>query len=141
MTSRSRLARWLGCMALVLAVGLCRVVRAQPLDLQLQLSAREVAVGESFQVQLDALSNSDQSPSNPELVAPNTFEMRGPSVGTRQQVSINGFNMVTQNGISASWVLKATRPGVFTIGPASVQLGGQQVRSEAAQIRVLPEGQ
>lgn len=126
---------------LVLAVLFWSQVAVAEVDLELRLSAREVAVGEALSVRLDAMSSDDDAPSSPELVVPNGFEVRGPSVGTRQQVSISGFNMVTQTGISASWVLTATRAGVFSIGPASVMARGQRQQAEAVQVRVFPEGQ
>lgn len=110
-------------------------------ELELQVSAREVAVGDRLDVQLDAMSEDGDAPSDPELVVPNGFEVQGPSIGTRQQVSITGFRMVRQSGISASWQLTPTRAGVYSIGPASVQSGGQRRQAQAVQIRVLPEGQ
>jgi len=110
-------------------------------DLELQLSARELAVGDRLTVQLDAMSEDGDAPTDPELVVPNSFEVQGPSIGTRQQVSITGFRMVRQSGISASWLLTPTRPGVYSIGPATVQAGGQRRQAQAVQIRVLPEGQ
>jgi hypothetical protein len=110
-------------------------------DLSLSLGAREVAVGESVQLRLEAMSTDDDAPSDPELVLPNGFEVRGPSVGTRQQVSISGFNMVTQRGVSASWLLTATKPGLYTLGPATVVWKGQRQRSETVQLQVLPPGQ
>ncbi len=135
------LARWLSCAAL-LACALLWPSRAHAqLELQMSVSAREVAVGESFEVRLDAMSSDDAAPSSPELVLPNSFEARGPSVGSRQQMSITGFNMVTQRGISASWVVTPTRPGLFTLGPASVRVGGRIEQADTVQIRVLPEGQ
>lgn len=110
-------------------------------ELTLNLGAREVAVGEAVQVRLDALSDDDESPTEPDLSVPSGFEVRGPSVGTRQQVSISGFNMVTQTGISASWLVTPTRPGVFTLGPATVLWKGQRRRAESVQLSVLPPGQ
>jgi len=98
-------------------------------------------VGETLEVQLDAMSQDDEAPTQPELVTPNGFEVRGPSIGTRQQVSISGFRMQRQTGISATWQLTATRAGVYSIGPASVDVGGRRQRAQAVQIRVLPEGQ
>lgn len=117
-----------------------RVALAQ-LDLQMSASAREVAVGEALQIRLDAMSEDDHAPVGPDLVVPNGFEVRGPSVGTRQQMSITNFNMVTQKGISATWLLTPTRPGLYTIGPASVQARGRRYSAEPLQVRVLPEGQ
>lgn len=125
------MACWLGWAAPALA----------DVDVQLQVGATEVAVGETLDVQLDAMSSDDQEPTSPDLVAPNSFQVRGPSIGSRQQVSINGFHMVRQVGISASWQLTPTRAGVYTVGPASVQVGGHRQASQTVQIRVLPEGQ
>jgi BatD DUF11 like domain len=110
-------------------------------DLTLSIGAREVAVGEAVQLRLEAMSTDDDAPSDPELGVPDGFEVRGPSVGTRQQVSISGFSMVTQTGISASWLLTPTRPGLYTLGPASVLWKGQRQRSESVQLQVLPAGQ
>src|SRR5262245_18458297 len=123
-------ARLSPLVALLAALILC-LPRAARADVQVTLSvgAREVAVGEAVQLRLDALSDDDDSPTEPELSLPNGFEVRGPSVGTRQQVSISGFNMVTQTGISASWLVTPTRPGVFTLGPATVTWKGQRRRS------------
>lgn len=110
-------------------------------ELSLTLSAREVAVGEAIEVRLDAMSSDDEAPTSPELVVPSGFEVRGPRVGTRQQMSINNFKMTTQRGISASWSVMATRPGLYSIGPASVRVGGHTERAQPVQLRVLPEGQ
>lgn len=117
-----------------------RVALAQ-VELSVSLGAREVAVGEAVQLRLDAMSTDDEAPSDPELTIPSGFEVRGPSVGTRQQVSISGFSMVTQSGISATWLLTPTRAGLFTIGPPSVLYKGQRQRGEAVQLQVLPPGQ
>jgi hypothetical protein len=116
-----------------------RAARAE-IELSLSLGAREVAVGEAVQVKLDAMSTDGDAPSDPELTLPNGFEVRGPSVGTRQQVSISGFSMVTQSGISATWLITPTRPGLFTIGPATVLWKGQRQKAEATQLQVLPPG-
>jgi hypothetical protein len=127
---------------LLLLLGLfwTRLAPAQ-LDVQMSVSAREVAVGEAVQVRLDAMSSDDQTPTDPDLVLPGEFELRGPSIGTRQQVSISGFNAVRQTGISATWLVTPTRPGIYTIGPASVQVGDTRHQARAVQLRVLPEGQ
>jgi hypothetical protein len=130
----------LGWLVLALLLAWPRAALSQA-DLQLQVSSYEVSVGETLEVQLDAMSESDEAPTHPDLVVPNGFEVRGPSVGTRQQVSISGFRMQRQVGISATWQLTATRAGVYSIGPGSVEIGGRRERAQAVQIRVLPEGQ
>lgn len=114
---------------------------AAQVDLSLSLGSPEVTVGEVVQVRLEAMSEEGDAPSAPDLAVPSGFEVRGPSIGTRQQVSINGFRMVTQQGISVTWRLTPTRPGVYTIGPAAVTWNGQRRRSEAVRLEVLPPGQ
>lgn len=125
---------------LVLSVSRPALAQAQ-VELSLQVSSPEVAVGETLDVQLDAMSTDGEAPTHPELVVPGSFELRGPSIGTRQQVSITGFRMVRQSGISATWQLTATRAGVYSIGPASVLAGGRRQQAKAVQIRVVPESQ
>lgn len=110
-------------------------------QLSLSVGAREVNVGEAVQVRLEAMSDEGDPPSDPELEVPPGFEVRGPSVGTRQQVSISGFNMVTQTGISVSWLVTPVRAGLFSIGPASVSYQGRRRRAEAVQLQVLSAGQ
>jgi hypothetical protein len=110
-------------------------------DLSLSVGAREVAVGEAVQIRLEAMSDDGDPPSDPQLDVPPGFQVRGPSVGTRQQVSISGFNMVTQTGISVSWLVTPVRAGLFSIGPASVSYKGQRRRADAVQLQVLPAGQ
>jgi hypothetical protein len=133
------IARALACLLaaawLVLWPGLARA----DVDLQLELSARSVGVGEPFRVDLNAMSQDDDTPSNPELNTPDGFDVQGPTVGTRQQVSINGMRMVRQSGISATWILSATRTGIYTIGPASVRTPSGVQRSTTVQIQVLDQ--
>lgn len=131
---------WLLPALLLLSVSRGALAQAQ-VELNLQVSSPEVAVGETLDVQLDAMSTDGEAPTQPELVVPNSFELRGPSIGTRQQVSITGFRMVRQSGISATWQLTPTRAGVYSIGPASVLAGGRRQQAKAVQIRVVPEGQ
>jgi hypothetical protein len=128
----------------LLWVVLCAVwpaAAAAQVELSLSLGAREIGVGEAVQVRLDAMSEDGEAPSAPELSVPSGFEVRGPSVGTRQQVSISGFNMVTQTGISATWLVTPTRAGLFSIGPASVLFKGERRGAQAVQLQVLPAGQ
>jgi hypothetical protein len=133
-------ARRAGCcvMALVVLLLLPAPARAD-VELELNLGARSVGVGEPFRVDLSAMSQDGDSPSDPRLTAPDAFEIEGPTVGTRQQVSINGMRMVRQNGIGATWILSATRAGIYSIGPASVRTRDGVQRSASVQIQVLDQ--
>ena len=79
-------ARLLAILTLLGALALLPRLAWADVELTLSLGAREVSVGEAVQVRLDALSDDDEAPSEPELSLPSGFEVRGPSVGTRQQV-------------------------------------------------------
>lgn len=133
-------ARRAGCclVALVVLLFFPALARAE-VELELNLAARSVGVGEPFRVDLSAMSQDGDSPSEPRLTAPDAFEVEGPTVGSRQQVSINGMRMVRQSGISATWILSATRPGIYSIGPASVRTASGVQRSSSVQIQVLDQ--
>jgi oxygen tolerance protein BatD len=133
----ARRALW--CLVGVFLLALWPGVARADVDLELNLSARSVGVGEPFRVDLSAMTQDDETPSNPELSAPDAFEVQGPTVGTRQQVSISGMRMVRQTGIGATWILSATRPGIYTIGPGSVRTGAGVQRSAVVQIQVLDQ--
>jgi hypothetical protein len=128
-------------LALLLALmcGLWPSLAVASVELELSSSARSVGVGEEFRVELSAMSRDGDEPSDPQLAVPDGFEVRGPSVGTRQQVSINNFNMDRVSGIGATWVLRASRPGLFTIGPASVRASAGVQRAAPLQIQVLEQ--
>lgn len=119
----------------------CLVATTQAVaQVSVQLSARTVEVGRTFQIQITAMSSSDKAPTDPELPTPASFKVSGPSIGSQTQVSISGGRMVQRTGISATWTLAATRPGKFTLGPASVARDGRRERSEPIVIEVVPEG-
>ena len=71
MKLRARLG-WLLALALLLVLPGVALGQA---DLQLQVSRYEVSVGETLEVQLDAMSERDEAPTHPELAVPNAFEM------------------------------------------------------------------
>jgi oxygen tolerance protein BatD len=131
--------RALWCLCAVLLLSLWPSAARADVDLELNLSARTVGVGEPFRVDLSAMSQDGDAPQNPQLTAPDAFEVQGPTVGTRQQVSISGMRMVRQSGIGATWILSATRPGIYSIGPASVRTPSGEQRSAAVQIQVLDQ--
>lgn len=128
---------WL-CVVLTTALG-AEVAHAA-VQLELEIAARTVEVGEPFRVELSAMGEAGDDPGSPELVVPDGFEVRGPTVGTRQQVSISGLRMQRLSGISATWIVTATRKGVFNIGPASVRTQAGLERTKAIQIKVVEAG-
>jgi hypothetical protein len=118
---------------------LLATIRAEA-QVSVQTSARTVEVGQTFQVQITAMSSSGKAPSDPELPVPAGFRASGPSIGSQTQVVMSGGSIVQKTGISATWTLSGSRPGKFTLGPASVELGGRRVKSEPIPVEVVPEG-
>ncbi|HTM46881.1 MAG TPA: BatD family protein, partial [Polyangiaceae bacterium] len=108
-------------------------------EMQLEASSRAVEVGQAFQVSLTAQSPQGNA-ANPQLMAPRTFVVNGPSVGTSMNISIVNGSMVRSSGLTAQWVLAARSVGKFTIGPATVEAGGSRYQSRPISIEVVAKG-
>ncbi len=113
---------------------------AQP-TLELRLGAREVEAGEAIVVELTAMSSGDGRPSDPRLEVAAGLQASAPQIGTRQSVSITGFSMVKQVGISATWRVVASAPGSYVVGPATVRVGGELFQTSSQTLTVVPPGQ
>ncbi len=112
-----------------------------PVKLSTQVAARRVEVGQAFRLQLTALSEADgDTPSSARLTVPKSIASQGPSVSTQRQVSIVGGRIEQRQGITATWTLRASRAGQFTLGPASVVVGGRRVTGERVTVEVVPAG-
>lgn len=116
--------------------------RAQSrVSLHLQTSARHVGVGQTFRVQLSAMvEGGGSTPQNPRLSLPPGISARGPSVASQTQMSINNGQIDQRQGISATWLLTASRPGTYRIGPARVSVGGTPQSSESITVQVDTSG-
>lgn len=108
--------------------------------LHTEVSQRKVEVGTRFTLQLRATSDGREQPSNPELKVPPGIAASAPSVGSQSQVSIVNGQMTQSVGISATWVLIASRPGTFQLGPASVQTASGRSSDRPVTIEVVPRG-
>ncbi len=112
---------------------------AAEVDVQLELSASVIEVGQTVQVQAKAMSSED-SPSEPRLQVSKDFVQHGPSIGTNHQISFVNGRVQRQTGITATWELTARRTGQFSIGPASVTGPDGQVTSNVVTLKVVPAG-
>lgn len=129
--------RALGLSLALLVLGWPVAARAQ-VDMELSAPGK-VEVGQPFEVKLQALSG-EGDPEQARLNAPPGFSVQGPRVGTSWQVGISNGRMTRRTGLNATWVLTAKAPGKYSIGPASVLLGGKTYRSSAQSVEVVPEG-
>jgi hypothetical protein len=94
------------------------------------VSKSKVAVGEGFQIQFSLNGNGAG------MKLPNLSEfdvMQGPF----QSSSTSWINGVMTQSTSITYVLAAKREGKFTIGPASVNVNGTAIQSNAVTIEVV----
>ena len=134
--------RPLASLATVVVMAAAASAQAQAnVKLSTQVSARRVEVGQAFRLQLTAFSEAaGDTPSSPRLTVPKSISSQGPSVSTQRQVSIVGGRIEQRQGITATWTLRASRAGQFTLGPASVVVGGRRVAGERVAVEVVPAG-
>ncbi len=112
-------------------------VSAQRVIVYLEASVRRLTVGETLQLKLTATVESE-TPISVNLPVPEAFQMLSWEVQrpTSVRVGPGGHRRVTQRYVD--WrVLRAERPGRWTLGPAEVFVGGRTVRSAPVRIQVL----
>ena len=124
------------CLSVLASAGVARADVA----LRTEVSQRKVEVGARFTLQLRATSDGREQVGIPELKLPPGITASGPSVGSQSQVSIVNGQMTQSIGISATWVLTASRPGTYKLGPASVQTASGRSSDRPVTIEVVPQG-
>jgi hypothetical protein len=108
-------------------------------DVETQVDANEVEIGDAIHVTMRVMSESTL-PERPDLGSHPGFSVRSPSVSQSQMVqSINGKTSV-RRGITVTWTLTAQSAGSFTIGPPSAFIGTSRVTSDAVRVRVMKKG-
>jgi hypothetical protein len=97
------------------------------------LNTQRVAVGDRFSVtyKLEAQGDGFQAP---------TFENFKVLSGPNQSSSMSWVNGQMSSSISYSYILTPVRTGRFTIPPASIQVGGKRLTSNAVSIEVVAGG-
>jgi hypothetical protein len=109
-------------------------------SVQTQASGRRFEVGQTFQLEVQAMGNGQDTPSDPELPVPPGFEVRGPSIGTQTQVSMANGRVTQRIGISATWLVTPTRAGTFKLGPPSVRAGGTRHVGNVVTVEIVAQG-
>ncbi|MBX3258862.1 MAG: BatD family protein [Labilithrix sp.] len=116
-------------------------LRAQGVDVTASLDADEIELGDTVTYTLQATSTTGESPSDPRLAPPAGFTVVDTSASPTHMVSIINGQRSDRHGLTASWRLSAGRLGTFTIGPASVAIGGARKSGSAQRVTVVPPGQ
>ena len=124
--------------ALVTSVVVARPAHAA-VELETQIGARQIEVGDTTQLQLTALASEDESLQNPRLPPVAGLQIEGPSMGSRTQVSINNGRMVQQRGVSATWSIRGLKVGTYHFA-ASIDANGQRHQGNTATLEVVPRG-
>lgn len=132
-------ARLLALLLALLVTALPAVASAQ-VSVQTQASGRRFEVGQTFQLEVQAMGNGQDTPTDPKLPVPPGFEIRGPSIGTQTQVSMVNGRVTQRTGISATWLVTPTRAGTFKLGPPSVQSGGTRHTGNVITVEIVPQG-
>jgi hypothetical protein len=133
-------APYLACgLAIAATVAVTRLARAE-VTLSTELGARKVEVGSRFVLRLRATSSGNEQASNPELRVPPGISASGPTVGSQSQISVINGQMTQSVGITATWVLVASRPGTYKLGPASVQTSTGRKSDRPVTVEVVAQG-
>lgn len=139
----SRLGRasaWLGraLTTLLLVAGFLTSGQALGASVRTEVSARRVAVGETFTVRVTVLLGDDDAQAiQPELPVQGEAELHGPSLGTQRRVVMHNFDFRTENNVIATWSVTPTKPGKLALGPAQIKLGNALLKSERIVVEVV----
>jgi hypothetical protein len=120
---------------------LCPAARAAA-EVQTQVSASRVGVGESFYVQLSVMSDGQigSNLSDARLPLPPGMTTTRPSASPQSQVSIINGQMTQRSGVTLTWTVTVSTVGTFRIGPASVAIGSDRVQGRPVSIEVVAQG-
>ncbi len=111
---------------------------AEPISVQAQVDKQEVAVGESFLLQIKV--DGDDSPSEPALSGLQDFTVQPRGGGQNNQESItiiNGkINRVSEHGYVFRYALTPKRDGILTIPAFAITAAGKTLLSQPITIKV-----
>jgi BatD DUF11 like domain len=99
-----------------------------------------VEVNARFVLQLRANASAGEQVGTPTLKLPPGITGSGPNIGQQSQISIVNGRMTQSVGISATWVLSASRPGKYKLGPVTVPTDRGVVSDRVVTVEVVPQG-
>ncbi len=109
---------------------------------QMQVSSREIAVGERLLVRATALGGQgDPSPSSARLTVKGSADVNGPSVMPERRVTMARGRVDVRQGLQATWTVTPQKEGTLVVGPAVFDVGGGEVRGQSIEVRVVPKSQ
>lgn len=118
-----------------------RAAHAQRVEVSASVDADAVELGETITYTLQATSMGASAPTAPQPGATAGFRIEGTSSAPMHMaVNINGVPSTVES-LTTAWTLRATRIGTFTLGPASVSVGGTRRTARPVRVTVVPQGQ
>jgi len=126
----------------VAAVVLAASPAAFAVEVETAVSAKRVGVGDTFIVQLTAMSDGSAGNrvSDARLPLPPGMTATAPNASPQSQVSIVNGQMTQRAGVIVTWNVTASKVGSFKVGPPSVTLGGERAQGGVIAIEVVPAG-
>jgi hypothetical protein len=114
---------------------------AQPRpEVKAWISADTIAVGETVDITLQATS-ADAMPGDAQLGRlPAGLRSMGSNSAPSTSISIINGRRTDRRGLSTTWRLRAERPGSYTVGPPSIQIGTTRFRTQPITITVVDAG-
>lgn len=134
----SRTAAALSAAALT-SLAVAAPARAE-VSMSTEVRPRQVEVGSRFVLQLRANASAGEQVGTPTLKLPPGISGSGPNIGQQSQISIVNGRMTQSVGISATWVLTASKPGKYKLGPVSIQTERGVVSDRVVTVEVVPQG-
>ncbi|MDF2694930.1 MAG: BatD [Labilithrix sp.] len=114
---------------------------AQGIDITGNLDTNEIELGDTVTYTLQASSTTSDAPSDPKLTPPAAFTLVDTGTAPTHMVSIINGARSEKHGLTASWQLRSDRLGAFTIGPATISIGGVRKSGPALRVTVVAPGQ
>ena len=101
-----------------------------PVKFTATVSSNPVGVGEQFEISFTINSNIEK-------FSPPDFRGFQVLSGPNQSSSMTSINGNTSMSMSLSYILVAEQTGEYTIGPATIQVSGKQLKSNPIKVKVL----
>lgn len=109
---------------------------------RLVVSPNYLEAGQPFRVELTGESaTSRDAATDPSLELPAGLQVQsGPGVSNAWEVQMGSAGFQKRQTTSLTWLIVASKPGKYTIGPGRFQLGDRSIDGAAVQVEVFPEG-
>jgi len=104
---------------------------------QLSADRTQVGVGDVVSLTVATVIDDGTTASDPELVLPDAFQHLGSRSSTSTSISIVNGAVTQTKTVNVTSSIKANKAGGYTVGPATVTVGGKAYRSKPIRIDVV----